>query len=219
MRRRDAIVLPLAVLAGTAAQRTGAALAAAELVTEDFMLPAAEPGMQVFLHNKRPAQLSAFRPERTLLFVHGLTYASSTTFDLPLGGRSWMEHIAERGFDVWCLDLPGYGGSIKPSGMARPPGDGPPLVRKDATYAAVTAAADFIRARRSVDKDCGHGVVCRHHADGPLCCREPWSRASGCVVCARVVTARQRPGTADNSLSYCDEGRRAARLDCQRPGG
>jgi pimeloyl-ACP methyl ester carboxylesterase len=212
MRRRDAIVLPLAVLAGTAVQRVGTSWAAGvELVTEDFMLPAGEPGMQVLLRNKRPAHLSAFRPERTLLFVHGLTYASSTTFDLPLGGQSWMEFIAERGFDVWCLDLPGYGGSTKPSGMARPPGESPPLVRRDATYAAISAAADFVRARHGVEKlvvmawSAGTTLMGRYAAENPGLVHR--------VVLYAPVWLRQGSGPAPPTAAYRSVTREAAQRD------
>jgi hypothetical protein len=53
------------------------------LTTEDFMVPAHDPGIEIFVRNKRPAGMRAFRPERTVLFVHGATYPAHTTFDLP----------------------------------------------------------------------------------------------------------------------------------------
>ena len=40
------------------------------LTTEDFMVPARDPGIEIFVRNKRPADMRAFRPERTVLFVH-----------------------------------------------------------------------------------------------------------------------------------------------------
>ena len=84
------------------------------------MVPSRDPGIELFLRNKRPEGLNAFAPSRTLLFVHGATYPAHTAFDLPLGGVSWMDHIAARGFDVWCLDIRGYGRSTRPPEMARP---------------------------------------------------------------------------------------------------
>jgi len=47
--------------------------AQAQLTTEDFMVPAYDPGIDIFVRNKRPADMRAFRAERTLLFVHGAT--------------------------------------------------------------------------------------------------------------------------------------------------
>ena len=105
--------------------------AAAALTTEDFMVPAHDPGTEIFVRNKRPAQLRAFDPARTVLFVHGATYPAHTTFDLPIEGCSWMDHIAARGYDVYLLDLRGYGKSTRPTEMAQNPDANPPIVRTE----------------------------------------------------------------------------------------
>ena len=89
-----------------------------DLITEDMMVPS-EPGIDIFVRNKRPANLAKYTPERTLLFVHGSTYPAHTGFDIPLGGQSWMESIASRGYDVYCLDVRGYGRSTRPEGDGR----------------------------------------------------------------------------------------------------
>ena len=78
-----------------------------DLITEDITVPS-DPGIEIYVRNKRPPNLAAFSPERTLLFVHGSTYPAHTGFDLPLGGQSCMDFIAARGFDVYCLDLRDY---------------------------------------------------------------------------------------------------------------
>ncbi|MCX8132556.1 MAG: alpha/beta hydrolase [Roseococcus sp.] len=124
----------------------------APLVTEEFMVPARDPGIELFLRNKRPQNLSAFSPGRTLLFVHGATYPAHTSFDLPLGGLSWMDYIAGRGFDVWSLDLRGYGRSTRPPEMSQPPEANPPLVRGETAVADIAAAAAFIRQRRGLPR-------------------------------------------------------------------
>ena len=90
-----------------------------QLITEDMMVPS-EPGIDIFVRNKRPANLAKYTPERTLLFVHGSTYPAHTGFDMPLGGQSWMEYIASRGYDVYCLDVRGYGRSTRPKAMDEP---------------------------------------------------------------------------------------------------
>jgi pimeloyl-ACP methyl ester carboxylesterase len=63
-----------------------------------------------------------------------------------------MDYIAARGFDVWCVDLPGYGRSTRPAAMAQPPEANPPLVRGDEAVAAIAAAAAFVRERRNVPR-------------------------------------------------------------------
>ena len=52
----------------------------------------------------------------TILFVHGSSMASQPTFDLHVPGRadsSVMDYFAARGYDVWSVDMEGYGRSTK----------------------------------------------------------------------------------------------------------
>src|SRR3954464_8252779 len=93
------------------------ASAQTQLVSEDIMVKSPDPGIEIFVRNKRPANMSSFRPERTVIYVHGATYPSETAFDLKLDGLSWMEYIAQRGYDVYLLDLRGYGRSTRPKEM------------------------------------------------------------------------------------------------------
>ena len=107
------------------------AATAPKLVTEEMMVPAADPGIEIYVRNKRPADMAGFRPERTLLFVHGATYPAETAFDLKLDGLSWMEYIAARGYDVYLLDVRGYGKSTRPREMDDKPEANGPIVRGD----------------------------------------------------------------------------------------
>src|SRR6266481_5864165 len=91
---------------------------APRIVMEEMMVPAADAGIEIYVRNKRPADMTAFRPERTVLYVHGATYPASTSFDLALDGLSWMDYIAARGYDVYLLDVRGYGRSTRPPEMA-----------------------------------------------------------------------------------------------------
>ena len=120
------------------------------LVTEEFMVPARDADIDIYIRNKRPADLKDFRPDRTVLFVHGATYPAHTTFDFPVGGRSWMDYIAARGYDVYLLDLRGYGKSTRPNEMAEPPEANPPMVRTATAVEDIAAAVDFILARRGM---------------------------------------------------------------------
>lgn len=52
----------------------------------------------------------------TILFVHGSSMASQPTFDLQVPGRPYsssMDYFANLGFDVWTVDMEGYGRSTK----------------------------------------------------------------------------------------------------------
>src|SRR5262245_45806165 len=77
--------------------------------TEEFFVPAADACLEHYVRNKAPSDLRAFSAEKTVLFVHGATYPSEITFDLSVGGTSWMESIARAGYDVYLLDIRGYG--------------------------------------------------------------------------------------------------------------
>jgi pimeloyl-ACP methyl ester carboxylesterase len=152
MQRRALLATPPAAAMAAAMLAPAAAKAqSAAIVAEEFMIPSGDPGIEIFLRNKRQEGAAA-RPDRTLLFVHGETFPASTAFDLPLGGLSWMDYIAGRGFDVWCMDLRGYGRSTRPPEMAQPPEANPPLVRGATAVADVAAAAAFIRERRSLPR-------------------------------------------------------------------
>ncbi|MDB5371791.1 MAG: alpha/beta hydrolase [Belnapia sp.] len=151
---------------------TAAAQAAAPVLTEEFMVPSKDAGIELFLRNKRQEGVAS-RPDRTLLFVHGATYPAHTAFDLPLGGLSWMDYMAGRGFDVWCMDLRGYGRSSRPPEMAQPPEANPPLVRGELAVADIAAVAAFIRQRRNLPKivhmgwSWGTSLMARFTADNP----------------------------------------------------
>ncbi len=129
-----------------------AAAAAPTLATEEFMIPAVDPGISLFVRNKHPADQAAFSPGKILLFVHGATYPAETSFDLKLNGISWMEFIAQRGYDVYLVDVRGYGHSTRPPEMSKPPMESEPFARTETAVKDVGAAVDFIRKRRGVSK-------------------------------------------------------------------
>jgi pimeloyl-ACP methyl ester carboxylesterase len=113
--------MKLALAGGLLAATVTMASAQTQLVSEDIMVKSPDAGIEIFVRNKRPANMTSFRPERTLVYVHGATYPASTAFDLKLGGISWMEYIASRGYDVYLLDLRGYGKSTRPAEMSQDP--------------------------------------------------------------------------------------------------
>lgn len=122
------------------------------VVTESYHVPAGDPGIQLYVRNKRPDGVTQFKSERILLFVHGATYPSETAFDLRLDGLSWMDYIAQRGWDVYLMDLRGYGASTRPREMSLPPTENPPIVNSDMAVRDLAAVVDHILARRGVSK-------------------------------------------------------------------
>lgn len=122
------------------------------VVMEELDVPAADAGIRLYVRNKHPAGVERFAAEKILLYVHGSTYPASTSFDLRLNGVSWMEYIAQRGYDVYLLDLRGYGRSTPPPEMALPAEANEPLVRTPVAVRDVAAAVEFILKRRGAPK-------------------------------------------------------------------
>ena len=121
-----------------------------DLVMDEMMVPASDPDIEIYVRNKRPASMATFSPVRTVLFVHGATYPASTAFDLQLDGLSWMEYIAAHGFDVYLLDLRGYGRSTRPPAMSATPEANAPIVRSETAVKDIGSVVDFILARRGI---------------------------------------------------------------------
>jgi pimeloyl-ACP methyl ester carboxylesterase len=122
------------------------------VVMEEMFVQAKDPGLQIYVRNKHLANASRFTPEKTLLFVHGATYPAETSFDLPLGGFSWMDCIAQHGYDVYLMDVRGYGRSTRPPEMNAPPAENPPVADTEAAVRDISAVVDYILARRGLRK-------------------------------------------------------------------
>ena len=147
---RHLSVCSIALCAALAGCAQNALRSDTALITEDFMIPAAEPGVQIHVRNKRPADLSRFTPGNVILFVHGATTPPEAGFDLKLDGLSWMEWMARQGNDVYFVSVRGYGRSTRPREMDEPALKNPPVVRLPSATSDVNSAVDFIRARRGI---------------------------------------------------------------------
>jgi pimeloyl-ACP methyl ester carboxylesterase len=229
MQRRHLLAAPAIVTAASLLPQgqTGArAQTAPRIVTEEFMVPV-EPGIEVFLRSKRPEGMQP-SAGRTLLMVHGAGFGSSTSFDLPLIGVSWMDYIAGRGFDVWTLDIRGFGRSTRPPEMARPADQGQPVARGADAMKDLAAAVAHVRATRRLEKlallghSWGTKLVGKFAAEnaaqverlvlfGPPWLRDGQSRTDpgGALGAWRPLTQAQ---LRDGILGQAPEDRRAALL-------
>src|ERR1700686_2006561 len=112
-------------------------------------------------------------PDRVALFIHGAGTPAEVSFDVPYQDYSWMAFLAHAGFDVFSMDMTGYGRSTRPAAMNDPcnltreqqAAYVPVLIPKlcDATYPHqmttlasdwhdIEAVADQVRAMRHVEK-------------------------------------------------------------------
>src|SRR3954467_4075207 len=122
-----------------------------ELVTESYLIPSGDAGIELYMRNKRRAGMTKFPADKILLYVHGATYPSETAFDLPIEGVSMMDLIARRGYDVWLVDIRGYGGSARPPEMSAPPEANQPIVSTEVAARDFGATVDHILNFRRVD--------------------------------------------------------------------
>ena len=58
--------------------------------------------------------------DRVVLFVHGAGTPAEVAFDVPYEDYSWMAYLAQAGFDVFSMDMTGYGRSTRPAAMNDP---------------------------------------------------------------------------------------------------
>jgi pimeloyl-ACP methyl ester carboxylesterase len=144
------VSLSLAVFAGLFGCAAIREASNPKIESKSYLIPSSEAGIQLYIRNKHAGGMSRFSPERTVIYVNGTTQASETTFDLPLDGVSWMDYLARRGYDVYLVDLRGYGGSSRPPEMDQPAASNPAIVRTDIAIRDLGSAIDHILARREL---------------------------------------------------------------------
>lgn len=124
----------------------------AGIVKEDFYIPSTAPGIQLFMRYKHLARAKAASPDKILLYVHGATYPSATAFDLPIEGVSMMDLFAAAGYDVYLVDVRGYGLSTRPQEMELSPQDNAPIVHTADAVNDFGSAVDVILERHKVSR-------------------------------------------------------------------
>ncbi len=107
--------------------------------------------------------------DRVVLFVHGAGTPAEVAFDVPYQDYSWMAFLARAGFDVFSVDMTGYGRSTRPAPMDDPcnvakasqgalvsvpcaPSHPHTLTTMASDWDDVGAAVDHIRALRRVER-------------------------------------------------------------------
>ncbi len=112
-------------------------------------------------------------PDKVAVFIHGAGTPAEVAFDVPYQDYSWMEYLAEAGFDTFAMDVTGIGRSSRPWPMNDPcnlspqqqaalvpaliPAPCPPSYSKMLTsigtdWDDIDAVVNYVRALRKVDK-------------------------------------------------------------------
>ncbi|MGB7184698.1 MAG: alpha/beta fold hydrolase [Burkholderiaceae bacterium] len=110
-------------------------------------------GRKLHVHHRQRADIASFTADRIVVLQHGATYGSSA-FETRLGSMSWMDHLALRGFDVYCLDLPGYGKSERPVAMDEPAENNPPFMRTPEASDCLASVIEHVCKQREVERVC-----------------------------------------------------------------
>jgi pimeloyl-ACP methyl ester carboxylesterase len=104
-----------------------------------------------------------------VVFVHGAGTPAEVSFDSRMDDYSWMRQVARAGFDVFSVDLTGYGRSTRPAPMADPcniakaqqPGYVPapceptyraPITTMTSDWNDIGQVVDYVRRLRGVER-------------------------------------------------------------------
>lgn len=102
-------------------------------------------GLKIYLWEKYPRgfEKTFAKNKKIVLLVHGATWTGRPDFDLQIRDYSLMDFLAKNGYDVWAIDIHGYGRSEKTdkdwSDTESASGD-------------INAAVDYVSKLRGVDK-------------------------------------------------------------------
>jgi pimeloyl-ACP methyl ester carboxylesterase len=148
------------------------------LVSHKSTVPAvAGKSVDLFVREKVPSTIlnapgGKAPPGKVALFVHGGFSPATLAFDVPYRDYSWMSFLASAGYDVFAMDMTGYGRSSRPMmddpcnlsprnqerlvprNLKEPCQPSYPfeLVSSDSESADIDRVVDFIRALRGVDR-------------------------------------------------------------------
>jgi pimeloyl-ACP methyl ester carboxylesterase len=75
---------------------------------------------KIFVREVAEAATGSASSKGVVLFVHGAGTPGEVAFDVPYEDYSWMEFLAKAGFDVFAMDMTGYGRSTRPPAMNDP---------------------------------------------------------------------------------------------------
>jgi len=116
------LLTALAVVAGTfgAAPTNAADLIRQEIYVRVKSTAPAINGRQARVYVREVMKADTAPAKGVVLFVHGAGTPSEVSFDVPYQDYSWMGYLANAGFDVFAMDMNGYGRSTRPSQMDDP---------------------------------------------------------------------------------------------------
>src|SRR3954470_14395706 len=106
--------LALLLLAAPAAAQNRTTIASHDHYTNVVSSAPSEAGQTVRLYLRERVKGTP-DPNKVVLFVHGAGTPAEVSFDVPYADYSWMAYLANAGYDVFAVDMEGYGRSVRPA--------------------------------------------------------------------------------------------------------
>ena len=123
----------------------------AKITKSDYSIDAADPGVKLFVREKRAEGMKATE-DNTVLFIHGATFPSTPDFDLQYKDYSWADWMVKHGYVVYMFDKRNYGFSSREKAMDEPPGNNKPVSRSYLVIRDIGSVVDHIRAKNKIAK-------------------------------------------------------------------
>jgi pimeloyl-ACP methyl ester carboxylesterase len=115
--------------------------------TETIRIRSPIPGLELALHHEFPIETTG-RPRPVVLFAEGNLVPTAGNAAFKIDGMSWMDDLAQHGYDVWSFDYLGYGQSSRYT----VPGTDSAAGNAAACAAQLERAARYIIQRQHVAK-------------------------------------------------------------------
>lgn len=122
------------------------------LLREHYLIDSDTAGIQLQLLRRRRSDIDRGSSSTTLMLMHGATFPSESLFDVPMDGASFMDVLAKAGFDVWAVDVRGYGGSSRQSEMSAPPDTAIPLTPASVAARDLASAVEYVLAKNDIER-------------------------------------------------------------------
>lgn len=123
-----------------------------DIHSETLMIPSDTLGISLQLHHNRPAHLHRSDAAHTILMMHGATYSSGSLYDTAVGGFSFLDFLAGQGYNVYAVDVRGYGGSTRPMEMNQPAHLSAPVVDTRVGIRDFASAVEFVLQANDIEQ-------------------------------------------------------------------
>ena len=107
------------------------------------------PGLSLAIMHKEPQAPSN---NHAVLFIHGASFPSDLAFGFRMSNYSWIDNLAEIGYDVYALDFLGYGNSDRYPEIRAVSAMGKPLGRACDIYKDIDIAVNTILEKTGTEK-------------------------------------------------------------------